>query len=181
MYNKCTINVKLWEIISVCWILLFICLALPAVENVRTRLLALHLLEVILPAHDHSKQPHCMHTTVHQLFDNLTEAMWCTPLAAAKKHVHTQENDLQQQLQVLSEDSPSTPHTDTDDLMAMQEASFDPDKTLCCKVEHSHTLVHGSGGRGYGLGATSITSGCYQWKVSRWVRTLRLWTWSHTD
>ncbi len=49
--------------------------------------------------------------------------------------------------------------------MATQAASFDPDKTLCCKVENGHTLVHGSGGRGYGLGATAITSGCYQWKV----------------
>ena len=52
-----------------------------------------------------------------------------------------------------------------DDLMATQDASFDPDKTLCCKVENGHTLMHGTGGRGYGLGATCITSGCYQWKV----------------
>ena len=54
----------------------------------------------------------------------------------------------------------------TEDLMATQDASFDPDKCLCCKVESGHTLVHGTGGRGYGLGATCISSGCYQWKVS---------------
>ena len=47
----------------------------------------------------------------------------------------------------------------------MQDVSFDTDKTLCCSVENAHTLVHGSGGRGYGLGATAISSGCYQWKV----------------
>lgn len=52
-----------------------------------------------------------------------------------------------------------------DDMMAMQEATFDPDKTQCCKVDNAHTLVHGMGGRGYGLGATPITTGCYQWKV----------------
>ena len=52
-----------------------------------------------------------------------------------------------------------------DDMMAMQEATFDPDKTLSCKVDNGHTLVHGMGGRGYGLGATAITTGCYQWKV----------------
>ncbi len=55
----------------------------------------------------------------------------------------------------------------SEDLMATQDASFDPDKTLCCKVENGHTLVHGTGGRGYGLGATCISSGCYQWKVRR--------------
>ena len=64
-----------------------------------------------------------------------------------------------------SEEPIDPPSDVSDDLMAMQEASFDPDKTLCCKVENGHTLVHGPGGRGYGLGATPITSGCYQWKV----------------
>ncbi|KAJ9597344.1 hypothetical protein L9F63_011784, partial [Diploptera punctata] len=41
---------------------------------------------------------------------------------------------------------------------------FDPEKCLCCTVEGRQTLVHGPGGRGYGLGNTAITSGCYQWK-----------------
>lgn len=52
-----------------------------------------------------------------------------------------------------------------EEAMDMQDVSFDLDKTLCCSVENAHTLVHGSGGRGYGLGATAISSGCYQWKV----------------
>ena len=54
---------------------------------------------------------------------------------------------------------------DEDELVVIQEASFDPDKILCCRIENGHTLVHGSGGRGYGLSSTAITSGCYQWKV----------------
>ena len=60
----------------------------------------------------------------------------------------------------------------SEDLMAMHEASFDPDKCLYCKVENGHTLVHGAGGRGYGLGAPPITSGCYQWKVGHTVNVL---------
>lgn len=31
-------------------------------------------------------------------------------------------------------------------------------------MEGGHTLVHGPGGRGYGLATSPITSGCYQWK-----------------
>ena len=49
--------------------------------------------------------------------------------------------------------------------VTMLDVTFDPDKTLCCSVESGHTLVHSPGGRGYGLAATPITSGCYQWKV----------------
>ena len=62
---------------------------------------------------------------------------------------------------------PSLPESDEDDDgIALQDAVFDPEKTVCCSVEGGHTLLHGSGGRGYGLGATGITAGCYQWKVS---------------
>lgn len=53
-----------------------------------------------------------------------------------------------------------------DSAVAATETSFDPDKSLNCSVEGSHTLVHGSGGRGYGLASTPITYGCYQWKVN---------------
>lgn len=33
-------------------------------------------------------------------------------------------------------------------------------------VENGQGLTHGSGGKGYGLASTGISSGCYQWKVS---------------
>ena len=45
-----------------------------------------------------------------------------------------------------------------------QDVTFDSERMLCCSVENGHTLVHGVGGRGYGLAATPITAGCYQWK-----------------
>jgi hypothetical protein len=41
----------------------------------------------------------------------------------------------------------------------VQEMGFDPEKCLFCTVEGGQTLVHGPGGRGYGLGNTGITSG----------------------
>lgn len=43
--------------------------------------------------------------------------------------------------------------------------SFDPEKAQCCVVENGQGLTHGSGGKGYGLASTGISSGCYQWKV----------------
>ena len=52
-----------------------------------------------------------------------------------------------------------------DSSATMQDVCFDPDRMLCCSVENGHTLVHGVGGRGYGLAATAVTAGCYQWKV----------------
>ena len=44
-------------------------------------------------------------------------------------------------------------------------AGFDVDKCVCCTVEKDQILVHSGGGKGYGIGALAITSGCYQWKV----------------
>lgn len=58
--------------------------------------------------------------------------------------------------------------------MCVQEAGFDPDKTLCCSVENSQTLVHGPGGRGYGLGTTGITSGTYSLNSFEIFRPLKL-------
>ena len=44
-------------------------------------------------------------------------------------------------------------------------AGFDVDKCVCCTIEKEQILVHSGGGKGYGIGALAITSGCYQWKV----------------
>lgn len=51
--------------------------------------------------------------------------------------------------------------------LPIQEVTFDPEKAQCCVVECGQGLTHGSGGKGYGLAATGISSGCYQWKVIR--------------
>lgn len=59
-----------------------------------------------------------------------------------------------------------------DENLPIQEVSFDPEKAQCCVVENGQGLTHGSGGKGYGLASTGISSGCYQWKVrySGWLR-----------
>ena len=49
--------------------------------------------------------------------------------------------------------------------LVYQDVSFDPNKLFSCTIENGDILVHGSGGRGYGLAAMAITSGCYMWKV----------------
>lgn len=52
-----------------------------------------------------------------------------------------------------------------DENLPIQEVSFDPEKAQCCLVENGQILTHGSGGKGYGLASTGVSSGCYQWKV----------------
>lgn len=47
----------------------------------------------------------------------------------------------------------------SDENIPVHEVSFDIDKCHCCSVEAGRMLVHGSGGRGYGLSSTAITSG----------------------
>lgn len=56
-----------------------------------------------------------------------------------------------------------------DENLPIQEVSFDPEKAQCCVVENGQGLTHGSGGKGYGLASTGISSGCYQWKVEHRV------------
>ena len=59
-----------------------------------------------------------------------------------------------------------------DENLPIQEVSFDPEKAQCCVVENGQGLTHGSGGKGYGLASTGISSGCYQWKVQNSYRTI---------
>jgi len=36
---------------------------------------------------------------------------------------------------------------------------FEADKSMCCSIENSQTLVHGRGGRGYGVADVGFSSG----------------------
>ncbi|XP_045467504.1 probable E3 ubiquitin-protein ligase HERC1 isoform X2 [Harmonia axyridis] len=47
----------------------------------------------------------------------------------------------------------------------IHDMGFDSEKCMNCSVESSLTLVHGIGGRGYGLVNQVIKTGCYQWKI----------------
>lgn len=60
-------------------------------------------------------------------------------------------------------DVPDEENVNADGNSPVLDAGFDPDKTLYCSVESQTVLIHGAGGRGYGLGNTSITSGTSQY------------------
>ena len=54
---------------------------------------------------------------------------------------------------------------DEDILTFSSDFRFDPDKCVCTAVRENHTLVHSSGGRGYGMLVNSVAHGCFKWKV----------------
>ena len=138
---------------------------LPLISSVRTRALALALLAATLPHANLDLE--AREQVVRQLFIQLSSNMWIIPSAQAHLRASNLVSELQKHLVRLSspelmddEVRPESP----DDNLPVQEVGFDPDRAVCCSVEGGHTLVHGPGGRGYGLGSTPITSGCYQWK-----------------
>ncbi|XP_028298817.1 probable E3 ubiquitin-protein ligase HERC1 isoform X3 [Gouania willdenowi] len=132
------------------------CSGVPLVGNLRTRLLALHVLEAVLPACEANMEEDQMTQVVERLFSLLSDCMWEAPIAQAKHTLHIKERvqELKQQGEADEED----------ENLPIQEVSFDPEKVQCCVVENGQGLTHGSGGKGYGLGSTGVSSGCYQWK-----------------
>ncbi|XP_029371513.1 probable E3 ubiquitin-protein ligase HERC1 isoform X2 [Echeneis naucrates] len=99
----------------------------PCFQNLRTKLLAFHVLERLLPA---CSEPAQIQQLVKQLFHLLSVYMWEEPLAE-RNHEELPEKDTE---------------------------------IICCSLESGNILSHGSGGKGYGLATTSITSGCFIWK-----------------
>ncbi|XP_026052426.1 probable E3 ubiquitin-protein ligase HERC1 isoform X3 [Carassius auratus] len=122
----------------------------PGFHNLRTKLLAFHILEALLPA---CSDPVVMKQIVDQLFSLLSTYMWEEPLALRKnvEKERTSENS--------NRDSGSE-----DECIPIGDFSFDPHKLICCSLESGNVLSHGSGGKGYGLATTAITSGCFIWK-----------------
>ncbi|KAM6980533.1 putative E3 ubiquitin-protein ligase HERC1 [Aplochiton taeniatus] len=131
------------------------CSGVPLVGNLRTRLLALHVLEAILPAYEASVEDDQITQVVERLFSLLSDCMWEAPIAQAKHAIQIKEKE-RELLQGEAEEE--------DENLPIQEVSFDPEKAQCCVVENGQGLTHGSGGKGYGLASTGISSGCYQWK-----------------
>ncbi|XP_026209987.1 probable E3 ubiquitin-protein ligase HERC1 isoform X7 [Anabas testudineus] len=119
----------------------------PCFHNLRTKLLAFHVLERLLPACSESVQ---IQQIVKQLFQLLSDYMWEEPLVE-RSHVETAEKDT---------GSPGS----YDECIPIGDFSFDPHKLMCCSLESGNILSHGTGGKGYGLATTAITSGCFIWK-----------------
>ncbi|XP_037401666.1 probable E3 ubiquitin-protein ligase HERC1 isoform X2 [Pygocentrus nattereri] len=120
----------------------------PHFYNLRTKLLAFHILEALLPA---CSDPLQMKQIVEQLFGLLSTYMWEEPLAMRRKLEKASENSKKE---ISSED----------ECIPIGDFSFDPHKLVCCSLESGNVLSHGSGGKGYGLATTAITSGCFIWK-----------------
>ncbi|XP_014842886.1 PREDICTED: probable E3 ubiquitin-protein ligase HERC1 isoform X1 [Poecilia mexicana] len=116
-------------------------------QNFRTKLLAFHVLERLLPA---CSDPVQIQQIVEQLFQLLSVYMWEEP-HAERSYEETIEKETA---------SPGN----LDECIPIGDFSFDPDKIVCCSLESGNILSHGSVGKGYGLATTGITSGCFIWK-----------------
>ncbi|KAK2827719.1 hypothetical protein Q7C36_018645 [Tachysurus vachellii] len=125
----------------------------PHFHNLRTKLLAFHILEALLPACTDSLQTKQI---VDQLFGLLSTYMWEEPLASRR---NLENRNLDKVPESLKKES-----SVEDECIPIGDFSFDPHKLLCCSLESGNVLSHGSGGKGYGLATTAITSGCFTWK-----------------
>ncbi|XP_053504405.1 probable E3 ubiquitin-protein ligase HERC1 isoform X4 [Ictalurus furcatus] len=125
----------------------------PRFHNLRTKLLAFHILEALLPACADSLQ---MKQIVDQLFGLLSMYMWEEPLVSGR---NLENRNLDKVPASLKKESGAE-----DECIPIGDFSFDPHKVLCCSLESGNVLSHGSGGKGYGLATTAITSGCFTWK-----------------
>ncbi|KAM9841857.1 putative E3 ubiquitin-protein ligase HERC1 [Aulostomus maculatus] len=119
----------------------------PSFQNLRTKLLAFHVLERLLPA---CSEPDQIQKIVKHLFQLLSVYMWEEPLA---------ERNHEELLEKATENPGSY-----DECIPIGDFSFDPHKLICCSLESGNILSHGSGGKGYGLATTAISSGCFIWK-----------------
>ncbi|GAB1606906.1 hypothetical protein Ahia01_000973300, partial [Argonauta hians] len=140
---------------------------LPLISSLRSRLIALHLLAVILPACPKDTDRHYFDTIVQRLFHDMAQHMWFVPVVLANQQTLARKTELMEKIDEVEKTDLATgcsAPTSKSETLTKQSTTFDPDKTLCCSVENGHTLVHGPGGKGYGLGNMQITSGCYQWK-----------------
>lgn len=98
--------------------------------------------------------------------------MWTWPQLEAVRHAQKQKEHLEkvmssmlEQPETASAEVPNPPVIKSVNSRSLLEISFDSDKMLNCSVENGQTLVHGAGGRGYGVAGLPVSNGCYQWKV----------------
>ncbi|PVD19395.1 hypothetical protein C0Q70_19883 [Pomacea canaliculata] len=138
------------------------------IDNLRVRLLAMQLLSSVLPAYDKEADSNTDYKkeVVEKLFQSLAAIFWKIPIASALTAAHSKKADLQNasSLGALAGSTATPPAACEKDQVEVEGVVFDPDRSLACNIENGHTLAHGAGGRGYGLAATPMTSGCYQWK-----------------
>lgn len=128
-------------------------------KMLRPKLLILQLLQVILPGlqHVHIDDDLRKHV-VNKLFNQLGRDMW-NNLPISPEPVPNEPVDVENEFldcKIFKEGEGNVP---------VHDVGFDPEKCFNCNIDGNLTLIHGTGGRGYGLGLQAIRSGCYQWKL----------------
>lgn len=126
------------------------------VYGLRLKLLVLQLLQKILIKASRVDRELARHV-ISELFEQIAEEMWTIPFISAKN----EESGKSSFEHLISAESEATGDSDS---VPVHNMGFDPEKCHNCTVEGNLTLVHGLSG-GYGLGAKSMKSGCYQWKI----------------
>lgn len=109
---------------------------------------------------------------VDDLFKCLSDNMWVIPHKLAMQQAEFKKEQLLWKLSALDTDVLEENNLNQEELYDItntQTNLFDLDKCLNCSIENPNTLVHSTAGKGYGLGSTAMTSGCYKWKVSLWM------------
>ena len=159
-------------------------------ENLRTRLLALRLLETVLPPGSTdvaSTVPPSQSEAAEQrqivdvLLSDMSAAVWSSSVPAAVQVVTRHKRQMEAGIAQLSAGAAELSATASQSVgeqstvsaatssccssTDIADVTFDVDKLLNCSVENGQTLIHGAGGRGYGLASIPISSGCYHWKV----------------
>ncbi|KAK3583560.1 hypothetical protein CHS0354_026149 [Potamilus streckersoni] len=137
------------------------------VFSLRSRLIALNVLQVILPSCDSSTRAEYMKQVIEDLFHCLSETMWKSPLERAVSEARQKEIDYLKKIEALetfTSERSIKGDSSSYEAFTVLETAFDPEKCLFCTVEQENTLVHNAGDKGFGLVNMPITSGCYQWK-----------------
>lgn len=131
------------------------CRNILVAPGLRSRMLSVNLLESILTSVPKDSSD-LKDQVVKDLLQQLGDCLWATPVyERAKRNILCREEVSRY---VYGESSLSGERDDG------LKVSFDPDRSLCCFVENNQTLVHGRGGRGYGVADVGFSSGCHQWK-----------------
>ncbi|XP_076258464.1 putative E3 ubiquitin-protein ligase HERC1 isoform X2 [Rhynchophorus ferrugineus] len=123
------------------------------IKMLRPKLLILQLLQIILP----DLKPVHIDDDLRKfitktLFCTLGEEMW---LSSIESEIFAIADNI----------LPVKDFKKVEGNVPVHDMGFDPDKCVNCTIDGSLTLIHGPGGRGYGLGLQAIKSGCYQWKI----------------
>nr|CAI5839109.1 unnamed protein product [Callosobruchus analis] len=123
----------------------------------RPKLLVLQLFQVILPSLQsvHIDDGIRRHI-VDKLLNQISREVWS---------ISESGSNSPESQEISDEWSDSKGLKDSEGNVPVHDTGFDPDKCHNCSIETNLTLVHGAGGRGYGLGLQAIRSGCYQWKI----------------